>query len=698
MHGASGGVVLYQIRPDNPWFDRRKKPPKYLRYETPKGEHLRLDFHPRCQPDIGNPSIDLWITEGLKKADKLISEGCCVVGLVGVDAWSGTNEHRGKTALPDWRDVALNGRLVRIVYDSDIMEKKEVHRALRDLKAYLEYKGAKVQIVYLPTLPDLDKVGVDDFLVRGHSADDLIQLSSGELRAPQGQEDGGMEVRQSKCVEQLTGEYAGTLLFATERSKWFAYGTTMPGIWSPIEDEQMQNRLRRDLAGMQPKGFSWSYLQGVERMLRGSLGAPLRRLPTHLLPFQNGILDVKTRTLIEHSPERLCTWYLPYAYDESATCLPVQQYLKDASGGKDDIVKVLRAYLKAVLTGRTDVQKFLELLGPGGTGKSTYMRLAMAIVGYQNVAPTKLYLLETSRFEAAKLAGKRLILITDSERYGGQVSILKALTGQDSVPWEEKNNKRLRSFIAEGMVILAANEPIQSSDYTSGLERRRLTVYFDTEPGKPRTLIDFEDEKPVGEFVEYLPGVVNWVLDMPESEMLTMLDKATTAAPSLAYGRIKMMIDTNPMAEWANHALIHATPDKKVKTYVGVCRKVEYTNGYENDKTWLYPNYVIRMEETRHNPVSSSRFSGLLDDLCTRQLRLEGVRRGKDAAGSYFDGLRIRRDSDSDIEPLVEKALSPEDSRGVMGGDGSMMGQLIDSNSRRPVKASIHQAFPLVFS
>jgi hypothetical protein len=42
---------------------------------------------------------------------------------------------------------------------------------------------------------------------------------------------------------------------------------------------------------------------------------------------------------------------------------------------------VQRAYAKAVVTCRVDLQRYLETLGPGGTGKGTYTRLLMAMVG-----------------------------------------------------------------------------------------------------------------------------------------------------------------------------------------------------------------------------------------------------------------------------------------------------------------------------
>jgi hypothetical protein len=98
-----------------------------------------LDIHPFAREKLGNPSIPLFITEGLKKSDSLVSRGLCAVTLLGVWSWRGTNEHGGKVALYEWEYVALNnGRRVYIVFDSDVMLQPGVHEALRRVKALLE--------------------------------------------------------------------------------------------------------------------------------------------------------------------------------------------------------------------------------------------------------------------------------------------------------------------------------------------------------------------------------------------------------------------------------------------------------------------------------------------------------------------------------------------------------------------------------
>src|SRR5262249_32648583 len=78
--------------------------------------------------------------------------------------------------------IALNGRQVFIVFDSDAMQKPEVHQALKRLNAFLESRQAQVTVLYLPPGERGEKVGVDDYLAAGHTVEDLLALSEDTLR------------------------------------------------------------------------------------------------------------------------------------------------------------------------------------------------------------------------------------------------------------------------------------------------------------------------------------------------------------------------------------------------------------------------------------------------------------------------------------------------------------------------------------
>ncbi len=103
------GQLFFVYRPDNPRCSDNKHKPKnpdgtypqtIKKYEFPKEHSMRLDCPPTCRPELADPSVPLWITEGQKKGDALASAGKCVIALLGVWAWRGSNE---RAARPPWR-------------------------------------------------------------------------------------------------------------------------------------------------------------------------------------------------------------------------------------------------------------------------------------------------------------------------------------------------------------------------------------------------------------------------------------------------------------------------------------------------------------------------------------------------------------------------------------------------------------------
>lgn len=180
--GVNGEVALYHHRPDEP----RILDGKPAKYEFPSGKRMVVDVHPSLKEKVRDPSVPLFITEGVKKADSAISRGLCCIAVVGTWNWRGTNEFGGKTALPDWDGIALkdgadHGRQVYIVYDSDVMLKPQVRQALVRLSGFLKQRGANVAYILLPPGEGGTKTGLDDFFAAGNFVDDLMRCACAEL-------------------------------------------------------------------------------------------------------------------------------------------------------------------------------------------------------------------------------------------------------------------------------------------------------------------------------------------------------------------------------------------------------------------------------------------------------------------------------------------------------------------------------------
>ncbi len=92
---------------------------------------------------------------------------------------------------------------------------------------------------------------------------------------------------------------------------------------------------------------------------------------------------------------------------------------------------------------------------------------------------------------------------------------------------------------------------------------------------------------------------------------------------------------------------------------VGRAHKLDRSNDYEHQDSWLYPNYRAWVDDTGGKPLSSRRFTGLLKDLFENQLRLDGVEHRDDNKGSRFCGLRFAPRSDKDEPLLITKHPPP---------------------------------------
>jgi P4 family phage/plasmid primase-like protien len=394
-------------------------------------------------------------------------------------------------------------------------------------------------------------------------------------------------------------------------------------------------------------GYSIGYVHGVSSFLKWELMIEQWNEQRELIPLKNGLLNLKTKTLVPHVPELNLIWQLPYDYDPKATCEPIMKWLKDTV--KDDAqVELLRAYLNCIVLGRVNLQRYLEIIGPGGSGKGTFIRLAESLVGGVNTHVTELKRLESgdaSRFETARLYGKRLVIITDAEKFSGDVSTLKAITGEDPLPYEEKNKQGSRpNFRSQAMVLIAANEPIQSSDYTTGLARRRITIRFDNSV-MPSMRRDLERE-----FEPYLPGLLNWVLAMDEKRVRELILNTDEYVKSLSLVSKENLIATNPLAAWLDVCVVH---DEDVETKVGRSYRNDDKGGYRFSDSWLYPSFCEFCETSGMRPVSMRRFSDLLVDLCRNQLHLKGVSKLPRAAdGAKISGLRLRFSGDLSFSPL----------------------------------------------
>jgi phage/plasmid-associated DNA primase len=431
----------------------------------------------------------------------------------------------------------------------------------------------------------------------------------------------------SEIAEKLAEMYRSKLAWESEYQIWRHYGAKHDGVWSEETPESVRGLIHSYLRSL-PKspGFTAGYVSSILTILQSDLEAKDWNEQKGLIPLRDGVLDQTTLELKPHSPGYRFTWQLPFNWsDRGIGCQPIEDFLLKITG-HPDIAEVLLAFLSAIVTRRSDLQRYLELIGGGGTGKSTFMALAKALAGEENAVSSQLRLLESNQFETAKFYQKLLVLFPDSQRWQGEVSVLKQLTGQDPIRYERKGIQQCKDFVYEGMVILAGNEHSESSDRTSGQERRKLAVELDNR------IPEYEGRNLAEEFRPYLPGLLKRVLEIPRERVTALIKYTDRNVPALAKKKWSQLIETNPIAAWADECTIF---DPDAKSYIG-------KDDPEQAHRWLYANFCKYQRESGHRSVLPvKRFSANLRDLLKNQLRA-AISEGRDRGGAYIQGIGLR--------------------------------------------------------
>jgi putative DNA primase/helicase len=365
------------------------------------------------------------------------------------------------------------------------------------------------------------------------------------------------------------------------------------------------------------------------------------------IPFRNGVLCTKTFKFSEGKQKDLFLRHkLAYEYNTSAECPEFMKWIKGALD--KDQEKLIQAFARALLTGYTAGERFLHLVGPGGTGKSTMQQLMVALAGFHGTHTSSLEVIETNKFESYNLIGKRLLLLTDESNYNKRMDVLKKLTSaSDTLRAERKYGKEIISFKPECLVCIASNEHITSNDSSSGLERRRLTIVMDkvVDPSKRTELISVFEDRIEGSFVPEMSGIVSWALSMDYAIMKDILANPTKHVPSLNKTNIEALLFNNQFIAWLNDCCLYA-PNTITPVGAGA-RKPNTDEGEKgmyvsNAYGALYPSYANFCKSCGYKPAAKHRFVERTKEALTNILKLPGTKVVLNDGIPGIKGLRLK--------------------------------------------------------
>lgn len=506
LYRATGERVSAQWKPR---AAVRNSAGKLMKYASVKGRASVLDVHPINRDRIVDPTVSLWVTEGVKKADSLASWGLCVVALSGVFNW-----RSNMGTLGDWEDIPLRGREVVICFDADARSNPLVLKAMVRFGRWLKSKGAgRIFYLIVPSAVGTTEVkGTDDFLAAGGTIDQLLDAATTSEPRIESTGDAFTDARLAETIADDVLEDAfcwalGLSWMQWDGQRWKRCSDTAIG--EAVRQYSLERFAAAAAALTRGEGSAealdgWRSMlsagreRSVTSLAKGIVERRQEEFDCHLdlLNTPNGVVNLETGELLPHDPTLLMTKVAGAEYRPGATHPDWEQALQALP---PDVQDYMQIRLGQAITGHMTPDDAL-VIGHGGgeNGKTTlndtlsravgdYFLLVSdrALMANPDAHPTELMDFKGARYavleetpEARRLDPQRL------KRTVGTPRITARRIRQDSVTFDATHS----------LFINTNHRPnVEESDH--GTWRRLLLVTYPYRFRKPHEPLESPNDR-----------------------------------------------------------------------------------------------------------------------------------------------------------------------------------------------------------
>lgn len=561
----------------------------------------------------------IFIPEGEKDTDTLEKRGYTAFSYGGVNDW-----------LADMAQLC-RGAEVYVLADNDGPGRRAADMIRHDLEG-----TAKSVKVVIP-VPDIPKADVSDYFAAGHSGEEFEALLQQDTVTEKSTDGNALDLSQFHLVNTkgaLAGVFDEAIFkYIKEQQELFVCGGTVyiyEGGY--FKADTSGARLKTMISRLiYPQFIKSTTLKRIyDRFLCDiSLEVSFEELncyPAHWICFENGMYDCKEKRLLPHSPKYKAINQIPHEYKPDAVHegKRTEEFLNFICP-EPDSREMLLQFSGYAHTKDVGQQKFLVLLGEGGSGKSTFIRLMEASVGSRNLSNISLADLQ-QRFASFGLMGKLLNSCADLEICALEdTAVIKKVLGEDTLRAEQKGRDAV-SFRSCAKLVFSTNElPVVKAEKTNGFYRRLLVLPMDRVPEKknPNLLNELLQE------IDYFVWLSVQALErMYEGEIIV-----SSAESEKAVAQLRM--DSDTVQAFLMEACVL---DKDSRS----------------ERTELYSRYEKYCEETDRQSLTRNNFY--------KSLRVKGYKDFKSGGYRYFKGISdMKRCTASSLRTAPDGFLSIPD-------------------------------------
>ncbi|WFZ50217.1 DNA primase family protein [Citrobacter braakii] len=397
----------------------------------------------------------------------------------------------------------------------------------------------------------------------------------------------------SQRGEVLLAHYDGDLAIHADSDTVHHYNGV---VWIPLPDKELQREMAQIYIDAEVAYSQNAVKSAVETM---KLSLPVMGVTArNLIGFSNGVFDTRTGQFRQHSKTDwlLIASELPFSPPAEGETLASHapnfwKWLRRSVASNDRKTERVLAALFMVLANRYDWQLFLEVTGPGGSGKSVMAEICTMLAGKANTVSASMKALEDAR-DRALVVGYSLIIMPDMTRYAGDGAGIKAITGGDKVSIDPKHKAPYSTRIP-AVVLAVNNNAMTFSDRSGGISRRRVIFNFsEVVPENERD--SMLAEKVEGELAVVIRHLLTRFADQDEAKRL--LHEQQKSEEALAIKR-----EGDSLVDFCGYLMASVGCDGM---FIGNAEIVPFS-----PRRYLYHAYLAYMRANGLNkPVSLMRF------------------------------------------------------------------------------------------
>lgn len=185
------------------------------------------------------------------------------------------------------------------------------------------------------------------------------------------------------------------------------------------------------------------------------------------------------------------------------------QFLDESFGNDDDAKRTLQEWFGYVVSGRTDLQKMMLILGPTRSGKGVIAHILTQLLGGKKFIDSLTLQRLNEQFGLSSMLAKSLALIPDARITSGTKNLVQRLlsiTGEDIISVNRKNKPEINTQI-EARIMVMSNEMPTFRDASLALAKRMLILNM------RQSHYGNEDPQLKNKLEGELTGIFHWALE-----------------------------------------------------------------------------------------------------------------------------------------------------------------------------------------